>query len=144
MIQAGQRLLRAHWKLLVVVAAVAFVVVVGTFVVLYTVPVTHTFSGNVATKYCSSCTPHYLGVGNFSLPGGLNVTFRWQTSSGAAVNLSVVADTNLIAGNCSATGASGSCQFRTNGQPYFVFVDNGAASGAVTVRYSGTYIAPEL
>jgi len=128
-------------------AVVTWVILgVGTAVIvfagLFVVPVSHTFSFQIAPAAC------LLGARTWSLPDQSSVHGSWVTTQGGSTT--VVISEPSGARVYDGAGSSGSFQFMAVGTPYTIEVGWGAAHvvpGCVvvpTTAFSGTFTGPLL
>ncbi|MGB6500715.1 MAG: zinc ribbon domain-containing protein [Thermoplasmata archaeon] len=119
--------LRPLWIILGVVA-----VIVVVLVALFTIPVSHAYSTEIASATGAPATQE------LSFPSGASVSGSWSTGDGAKVLFEI---TGFPGTFYSADAASGSFSF-TSEFGFYVFEANGSA--AFTVNVSGSYSAPYL
>ena len=129
--------------------------VVGTAVLLLIaalyVPVWgHVVTGQVTTKYCSTCPgpTYYSGLSTpFNLPDDTKVSFEWNDSSGGEVAVMVGLGGASAYGGGAWTGRRMNTTFSTGGfsGPFQVFVvDLNDSEGAQVVSYSLAFVTPIL
>ena len=118
--------------------------VIGAIIAaLFTVPLSHRFSGTIQTTFCSGCTPTvWNGSANESVPKYATVSFSWSAADDALVNFSVLwgpANSTVL---CEQNADSGSCSFTSHGGTYTLFAKDYGNELAVNVSFSGGYARP--
>jgi len=118
-------------------------VIAAVVVALFTVPVSHRFSGTIRTTFCSGCTPtDWNGSANESVPKYAAVSFSWSAADDALVNFSVLwgpANSTVL---CHQNADSGSCGFTSRGGTYTLFAKDYGNELSVNVSFSGAYARP--
>ena len=136
---------RSATRLVVIGAIVATVVVI-----LASVPVNYSFSGELATSCwpaCSSDNVSYTVSGAQAVPANSQVTVSWEDVSGGFVTFGI----NIFVDNrwvgCTQEGPDGDCILTSpsTGNLYTVSVsDENASEGVQIVTYAGTFTAPAI